>query len=358
MDSVPASLAVADFQQNGTYSAFVIASNGTSTARAFFASYSASTGWSNQSDALFRSSADWDACIRPEQSAVADLNGDGRPDIYVACSGDFGGSIQSVAQYVFLSQSNGKYIKVTASTSAGSTLLLHASGVALADINGDGCQDVVTTDNGSLLIITAMCSNGYTPSPNAYTLSLPSTNVGRLPSSLGSTPPNNVRSVFLIPRPVGNATRYDLLVAGGGNQGTPVIWYLNNPTLAKPAGSGFFDPQDVRNFRAYPLPYGDGNNRYDYIESGSSGYIYFRNASADSFVKLVRIPLPNPSSDITSLAYLDPTVIAPGDTAQWPSQLRVQNAELRVYDAGCPISVTLDNRSRCGRHYQLTGFAP
>lgn len=348
LDSVPSSLAVSDFQRNGSYSAFVIASDG----RAYFIGYASGT-WSDLSGTLFRSAGDRASCAKPQQSLVADLNRDGRPDVYVVCAGVISGaSLQSEAQYVYLSQSDGTYVRTTTATIAPS-VTLHASSAAIADIDGDSCLDVVTTDSGSLKIMLGTCTAG------SYTLNAPADNVGRVPSSMVAALPSNIQSVFLIPR--GSApARYDLMVGGdGGNQGTPLRWYLNNKNDVTNK-SGYFDTNDVLKVRTYALAFGDSTNRYDYLESGLYGYVYMSNAPggavAQSFVKLARISLPGVSSDTTNLAYLVPATGEP--LTNWPSAIRLVNSNLRVYDAGCGLVTTLDNMSRCGKQYPIAGFVP
>lgn len=336
VDSVPASLAVADFQRNGSYSAFVIASNGNDQARAFFVGYSANGVWSELSE-LFKTTLDWVACVRPEQSAVADLNGDGRPDIYVACSGNYGGGAHSEPQYVYLSQPDGKYVKYTTSTIATPSVTMDSNSVAIADINNDGCKDVITTDTGNLQILMATACNG------TYALSGPAVNAGRKPFTGGAVLPTNISSVFLVPRP--SPLRYDLLVGGNGLQGFPMKWYRNN-------GTGFFDPTSASQYRTYALTYGDSNNRYDYMES-DAGYIYVRNGSTQELVGLFKIPLPNDGSS-TSIVSLTPPLSH--TRTDWPAALRMVGTKIRVYDAGCDLTVVLNNQSRCGRQYDLGEF--
>ena len=336
MDSVPASLAVADFQRNGSYSAFVIASDGTSQARAYMVGYGATGNWTDLSDSLFRNSTDRVACVRPEQAAVADLNSDGRPDVYVACSGNAGGS---VPQVLYLSQTDGKYQKTT------TTVQLNATSVALADIDGDtnACKDVVTTHNGALQVMMATACNGV------YTLSLPADNTGRVPQSAVARPPSNVRNVFLVPRA---NRRYDLLVGGDGSLGFSFKWFLNNGNYGS---SGYFDTTDVTKVRDYLLTVDTGNNRYDYLESGSYGYIYIRNGATQAFGGFNRIPLPGVSSTI-SYSVLTPP--ASHSLTDWPVAMRLVDNSLRVYDAGCDLLVALNNSSRCGRQYLLSDFPP
>ena len=70
---------------------------------------------------------------------MADFNGDGKPDLVV---GNNSGS--DIA--VLLNNGNGTFASaVTYSTGSGSA----PRGVAVADINGDGKPDIIVTDNGT-----------------------------------------------------------------------------------------------------------------------------------------------------------------------------------------------------------------
>jgi len=98
-----------------------------------------------------------------------------------------------------------------------------------------------------------------------------------------------------------------------------------------------------------------GNNRYDYLESGSYGYIYIRNGATQAFGGFNRIPLPGVSSTI---AYSVLTPPASHTLTDWPVAMRLVDNTLRVYDAGCDVLVALNNSSRCGRQYPLSDFPP
>ena len=329
-ESVGESLAVADFKRNGTYSAFVIVSDQLNTAKPYFVGYSVSGGYELQ-DLFDNPSDDQVACPFPQQSLIADLNGDTKPDIYVACSS----SVGAVAQYVYLSQPNGKYQKKTTATIVSTPTLLNASSATLADIDGDGCKDVVTNDGGSLILML-----GRTCTGNQYTLSAHDPLSGRLPTTGSGDPPNNVQSVFLIPRGI---SRYDLIVAGRGNQSTPVKWFYNS--------DGYFGPSITRSgfdLRGYAIAPQVLTSRYDYLESGSYGYIYITNGN--NFVYMVQIVKP----DYMSTLDTTPRYYFPSDTINpinnWPSYLRVVNdAYLQPYDAAC-------TSTRCNKQFPLTGY--
>ena len=332
-DSVAESLAVADFKRDRTYTAFVIVSDRLSAAKAFFVSHTAAGGY-QEVTGLFETAADQVACPFPQQSLVADLNGGTRPDIYVACAGSASGAPQAVEQYVYLSQSNGKFQMKTTRTLASTPTSLHANSASLADIDGDGCQDVVTTNGGSLVLMRGSCTG------QQYTLYEPShaANSGRLPALNSGDPPSSVQGVFLIPR----TNRYDLIVAGQGNQGTPVKWFYNS--------AGYFGPsltQAGRDVRGYAIAPQYVSTRYDYVESSSSGYLYITNAQ--NFERLVKIAKPELQTGLD----LTPWYYSPADKVNpvnnWPSALRVMtDGNLRPYDAGC------DATTRCTKVFSLT----
>ena len=327
-ESVGESLAVADFKRNGTYSAFVIVSDQTNTAKPYFVGYSVSGGYELQ-DLFDDPSVDQVACASPQQSLIADLNGDTKPDIYVACS-----YVGSTAQYVYLSQPNGKYQMKTTVTIVSTPTLLNASSATLADIDGDGCKDVVTNDGGSLILML-----GRTCTGNQYTLWAHDPTDGRLPTPTSGNPPTTVQSVFLIPR---GTSRYDLIVAGHGSQPTAVKWFYNS--------RGYFGPSITRlgfDLRGYALPQVP-TTRYDYLESGPYGYIYITNQK--NFVNMVQIIKPDylNSLDTTPRYYSPSDPINPINN--WPSYLHVVNdAYLQPYDAAC-------TSTRCNKQFPLAGY--
>ena len=328
LDSVGESIAVADFKQNGTFLAFVVVSNLTNNAKALFVGLN-STGGYEIVDLFNDPNIDQVACPTPKQSLVADLNGDSRPDVYLVCAGS--GGVPTIEQYVYLSMNSGKFQLKTTLTIVSSPTSLNATSASIADINGDGCKDVVTNDSGALrLMLATSCSAGqYTLLDYADTQ-----NTTRLPSVGYGDPPSNVQGVFFIPR---SGPRYDLIVAGQGNQGNPVKWYYNH-------GSGYFKPVlgllgfDVRGYSILPQY---ASTQYDYLEAGSYGYVYITNSQ--NFERLVRITKP----DLQSGLVLTPEYYRPVDwinpVNNWPSFLRLfADSNLRPYDAGCEATT-----SRC-----------
>lgn len=340
-DSVPESLAVADFQRSGSYSAFVVASSPTvdptaDKGRVFFLSQSG-TVWTDISSRLFVSNSDREACARPQQALVSDLNGDGKPDVYLACA-----AAALVSQYLYLSRADGAY-EMRRTSDMASHIRLDAMGAAIGFVDGDSIPDIVSTDNGSLVVMLGEVSAGQ------YTLK--AHEPGRLPVIPAA--PSGARSVFLLPRTTltpGSAittTRHDLLVGGNGTQGSPVAWYRNN--------SGYFNPTDALKVRQYAAVAGDANNRYDYVENDRYGYLYVTDSSSNDVVRMWRIEKPDDSGTSTSLAQHSPDTAPAGD---WPARVRLAGSYLVPFDAGCPLTVTLDNASRCGKRYPVSVFGP
>lgn len=77
-------------------------------------------------------------CLHPRNALVADFNGDGRPDVFLACYGYDAPPFPGERNQVVLSSPNGTY-----SVSDASPDVLNSHGAAAGDMNGDGKVDVI-----------------------------------------------------------------------------------------------------------------------------------------------------------------------------------------------------------------------
>jgi len=175
---VPTSVTFGDFFQEGAYSAFVVSTAG----QAYFLRWqSASSTWVDGSATLFGTGAR-NTC-NATYAITADFNADGKPDVFLSCSG-------LSNQLIFLS-SGSSYVR----TDPG--IALDGNRAAAADINGDGALDLVLTDKNATPQIWKgiLTANG---TGNAVTFAK---QTGWLSTTTcnGTTLPTNVDTVFLVP---------------------------------------------------------------------------------------------------------------------------------------------------------------
>ena len=175
---VPTSVTFGDFFQEGAYSAFVVSTTG----QAYFLRWqSASSTWVDGSSTLFGTGAR-NTC-NATYAITADFNADGKPDVFLSCSG-------LSNQLIFLS-SGSSYVR----TDPG--IALDGNRAAAADINGDGALDLVLTDKNTTPQIWKgiLTANG---TGNAVTFAK---QTGWLSTTTcnGTTLPTNIDSVFLVP---------------------------------------------------------------------------------------------------------------------------------------------------------------
>ncbi|MBF9220131.1 T9SS type A sorting domain-containing protein [Hymenobacter ruricola] len=134
--------------------------------------------------------------------AVADVNGDGRPDV-VTANGSTAG--------VLLGQAGGSFAPVsTYSTGIGTT------GLAVADVNGDGRPDIVTTKSGSNLVGVLLGQTGGSFAP----VITYSTGPGSNPQGVAVADVNGDGRPDIVTGNTGNSTAGVLLGQAGGGWAT------------------------------------------------------------------------------------------------------------------------------------------
>lgn len=94
-------------------------------------------GW-NKIDLLTKDS---ESCLHPRKGVVADFNQDGKPDIYVACTGWDYEPYPGESGLIILSQNDGKYKSKKTNFSG------YIHGATAADLNNDGYPDLIVVDS-------------------------------------------------------------------------------------------------------------------------------------------------------------------------------------------------------------------
>lgn len=154
-DSPDRSVTFGDFTQEGKYTAFTHVNRATNKygaptlpdvpGVAYFVQQDANGKWVDVTSKLIPNVADRTTCISGSYSFTADLNSDGKPDVYLACHGvdaivgpGIRAGVNVEYPVVFLSQPDGKYKRSEVPH------LIYAHKASLADLDGDGNIDVVT----------------------------------------------------------------------------------------------------------------------------------------------------------------------------------------------------------------------
>ncbi len=169
--------------------------------------------WRKQADGSFVKDtqllASAAGCIHPRKAIVADFNGDGRPDIFVACHGYDAAPFPGERPKLLLSQPNGSYVTQDAFPDIG---FFHSA--SAADLNGDGLPDVVVVNpsDPAVAIVFLNQGNGTFRREAA----------GRLPLSIGG---KNYFSIELVD--VDGDGKVDLVMGGHEFEGATTAVFLN-----------------------------------------------------------------------------------------------------------------------------------
>ncbi len=150
-----------------------------------------------------------DGCIHPRKAIVADFNGDGRPDVFVACHGFDASPFPGERNKIVLSQANGTYVTQDASADVG---FFHSA--AAADLNRDGKVDVIVTNNFDPASALVLLNQGAGTFQREVT--------ARLPSSIGGKPYFSVELVD-----VNEDGAVDLILGGHEWEGAATVVLLN-----------------------------------------------------------------------------------------------------------------------------------
>ncbi|MEN3296473.1 MAG: hypothetical protein V7642_5726 [Burkholderiales bacterium] len=172
--------------------------------------------------------------VHARKVAIADFNGDGKPDLLIADHGYDQSPFPGAPLRLALSQADGKLKLVDTSYAANG--FYHAA--AAADINSDGFVDIVATDNfhGGLLILTNDGQGNFT------------VDAGRLPATF-TGPGRAAFTVELIDVDKDGAA--DILVGGHDDQTAGTM----PPTIFWNDGTGHFTDA-ARTTLPYPAGYG------------------------------------------------------------------------------------------------------
>jgi hypothetical protein len=266
LTQVPESLAFGDFFQEGKYSAFVAANrNDGSAGRAYFLKKNEAGAWTDATADLLGAAVDRNICAKAVQAISADFNGDGKPDVYVACGGT-----SSMRPVFFMSRSgSGQTVYDRQETSFD----LQSWGAAAGDIDGDGHVDLVVTDSGGTL---AVMNDGRKLGANSF-----AKDTTRVPvSGGGESYPTLHRKVFLIPQANANP---DLVITGTGAGINSTAIYLKNNNAVSTKGRFFVNPgTGASAMFEDKLINGVAVKFYDVIADNQSLYVLAKNVGVES----------------------------------------------------------------------------
>jgi uncharacterized repeat protein (TIGR01451 family) len=242
-------------------------------------------------------------------AAVADLNGDGRPEVIFAnCCND---STYNLNSYIYWGQAGGTY-GVQYSASARTDLPTSgARGVAVADLNGDGRPEVIFANsyNADSYIYWGQAGGTYGVQYSAsQRTNLPG--VGAHKTSVAD---------------VNNDGQRDVVIQNYNGGFTRVFW---GPLPGSGTATSYWDRSQAFGFRGLSLSDLNGDGRVDLLTGqqggsnswfgGTSGRVYFHNGTGAPYNAAPSFDLPVQSSP-SAYASFGP---GRGSSASWSGQPR------------------------------------
>jgi hypothetical protein len=213
--------------------------------------------------------------------AVADLNGDGRPEVIFA--NWYNGSTYNVNSYIYWGQAGGPY-GVQYSPSARTGLPTSgADGVAVADLNGDGRPEVIFANHrssDSTFNVNSYIYWGQAGGPYGVQYS---------PSARTNLPGIGATKVSVVD--VNNDSQRDVVVQNYHGGFTRVFW---GPLPVSGTATSYWDRNNAFGFRGLSLSDLNGDGRVDllisqqgeasdpppsYWRGGTIGRVYFHNGN-------------------------------------------------------------------------------
>jgi hypothetical protein len=308
---VPTSVTFGDFFQEGQYSAFVVSTDG----QAYFLRWKTTTSsWVDDSARLFGSGARY--TCNATYAITADFNGDGKPDVFLSCSG--------LSNQLMFVSSGSTYVR------RDTLISVDGNRAAAADIDGDGILDLVLTQRNAVPQVWKGNTGGVTFTQQIAWLVNTTCN--------GFTLPTNIDSVFLV---AGSSGRVDLLVGGvstvGGQPYVQMRKQTTLPFFTTCNSKGFQQIYDASNNNAYLRDLIFKSNKYYLLtQSNLSNQIQFSSYSV------------NP--DGTMLFSRTISLYESSKGEGLPQQYKYYSSgDFRPYEAGC-------TRSRCSSEVNIPVF--
>lgn len=247
--------ALGDFFQDGKYSLVAFTQNYIPTAdgvgHAYFYKKDDKGNWVDHTTDILK---DQTGCITPRKVIVADFNGDGKPDVFVACSGIDralkAGEHAGEHTRLLLSQADGSYKNVDMGFDC------YCHGAAAAVMTTDGYADIVVADPVVAERPYVLVNNKNGTFTADYS---------RFPNAAAKTPIYTVEMIDF-----DNTGKFDVILAGGEqplDYGTFVTTFWATTILHNP-GNGNFANATATVLPSDPMYAGVLDIVYD------SGFIY------------------------------------------------------------------------------------